>query len=293
MTKHVIYGAFGLAASVVLAAAIYFDKPAPAPAGETLGLGAAEADTQSAAVAESPAGELYEVAKVIDGDTITIKVAGKQETVRLIGIDTPETGANAECFATEATAALKVLFQGTRVRLEKDQTQGERDKYNRLLAYVFTDTGVNVAEYLIKNGFGREYTYNKAYKYQAAYKAAQKSAQDTKKGLWAPGACTNTAPAKQAIQEEPVSAPVQQKTVQEPIKKEATPEPAKEETVAEEEKREDVDTSSYICSTNKYNCTDFATHAEAQAVFEQCGGSSNDIHKLDSNKDGEACESLP
>ncbi|MFZ2886565.1 MAG: excalibur calcium-binding domain-containing protein, partial [Minisyncoccia bacterium] len=49
----------------------------------------------------------------------------------------------------------------------------------------------------------------------------------------------------------------------------------------------------YTCSTNKYNCTDFKTHAEAQAVFDQCGGADNDVHKLDNNKDGEACESLP
>ena len=52
-------------------------------------------------------------------------------------------------------------------------------------------------------------------------------------------------------------------------------------------------TSGYSCSANIYNCTDFSTHAEAQSVYEMCGGVSNDIHRLDQDKDGDACESLP
>lgn len=48
-----------------------------------------------------------------------------------------------------------------------------------------------------------------------------------------------------------------------------------------------------ICSFNAYNCSDFATHTEAQAVFESCGGTLNDVHRLDGDGDGVACESLP
>jgi micrococcal nuclease len=51
--------------------------------------------------------------------------------------------------------------------------------------------------------------------------------------------------------------------------------------------------SEYICSYNTYNCSDFKTRAEAQAVYDACGGVSNDIHKLDADDDGIACESLP
>ena len=51
--------------------------------------------------------------------------------------------------------------------------------------------------------------------------------------------------------------------------------------------------SQFICTTNTYNCKDFTTQAEAQRVFDYCGGVSNDIHKLDGNKDGIVCESLP
>ena len=48
-----------------------------------------------------------------------------------------------------------------------------------------------------------------------------------------------------------------------------------------------------ICSYNAYNCSDFNTQVEAQGVFEYCGGVANDIHRLDADKDGIACESLP
>jgi len=48
-----------------------------------------------------------------------------------------------------------------------------------------------------------------------------------------------------------------------------------------------------ICSYNAYNCSDFSSHAEAQEIFEYCGGVTNDIHRLDADKDGLACESLP
>ena len=51
--------------------------------------------------------------------------------------------------------------------------------------------------------------------------------------------------------------------------------------------------SQFICTTNTYNCKDFTTQAEAKRVFDYCGGVSNDVHKLDSNKDGIVCESLP
>jgi len=51
--------------------------------------------------------------------------------------------------------------------------------------------------------------------------------------------------------------------------------------------------SQYICSYNAYNCSDFTTHAQAQALYDACGGASNDIHKLDADGDGIACESLP
>ena len=54
-----------------------------------------------------------------------------------------------------------------------------------------------------------------------------------------------------------------------------------------------VKENQYICDYNNYNCDDFNSHAEAQIVYELCGGVSNDIHYLDGDKDGLACETLP
>ena len=65
------------------------------------------------------------------------------------------------------------------------------------------------------------------------------------------------------------------------------------EQMKEEQRQQDMrDESVPICSSNYYNCADFNTQSEAQAVFEYCGGIGNDIHWLDGDDDGVACESL-
>jgi micrococcal nuclease len=78
---------------------------------------------------------------------------------------------------------------GQRVMLEKDPSQGERDKYGRVLAYVFRADGLFVNEYLVAQGYAHEYTYDAPYKYQARFKAAQAQAREEGRGLWAPDAC--------------------------------------------------------------------------------------------------------
>lgn len=258
---------------------------------------------------EEDAGEeLFDVIKVVDGDTIAVTMNGKSETIRLIGIDTPETvdpRTTVQCFGKEATAKLKSII-GKRVAIERDEREGERDKYDRLLAYIHTADGLFINKYLIEQGFAYEYTYDDPYKYQKEFKAAQAAAKAAKRGLWAPNACPEptkavpvavkavVAPAQTPIPAPATSSKAQIKeTTPEPEKPtEPTPEPKKEAKKAEPDPKP-ADTSGYTCSSNKYNCTDFKTHAEAQAVFDQCGGAENDIHKLDNNKDGEACESLP
>ena len=54
-----------------------------------------------------------------------------------------------------------------------------------------------------------------------------------------------------------------------------------------------ADNTECTCTGNTLNCGDFSTHSEAQACYQQCGGTANDIHRLDGDKDGSACESLP
>jgi hypothetical protein len=93
----------------------------------------------------SPTAPLMAVVEVVDGDTIKVSVDGAVETIRLIGIDTPETKdprKPVQCFRWEASAKAEELLAGRRVRLEADDTQDDRDKYGRLLRYVWRDDGL-------------------------------------------------------------------------------------------------------------------------------------------------------
>lgn len=130
-----------------------------------------------------------QVIRVIDGDTINVQIGDKEEKVRLIGINAPETN---ECFGKEATQRASELLGSKFVDLEADSSQGERDKYKRLLRYVFVQDS-SFEEQMIREGFAKEYTYNKPYKYQSLYKSAQIEAQTEKRGLWADNACSSSA----------------------------------------------------------------------------------------------------
>lgn len=134
----------------------------------------------------------YSVVEVVDGDTIKINISGKTETLRLIGMDTPETvdpRKPVQCFGKEASNKAKELLSGQKVRIETDPTQGQLDKYGRTLAYVYRDDGIFYNKYMIEQGYAHEYTYNTPYKYQTEFKAAQKSAEANQAGLWSPTTC--------------------------------------------------------------------------------------------------------
>ncbi len=134
----------------------------------------------------------YLVSKVVDGDTIKVSKNGSISTVRLIGIDTPEIvdpRKPVQCFAKEASEKMKSLVENKTVKLEKDITQGEVDKYKRLLRYVFLNDGTNVNEMMIREGFAHEYTYIVPYKYLVEFKAAEVNARNGNFGLWSPNTC--------------------------------------------------------------------------------------------------------
>jgi len=135
----------------------------------------------------SSAKETVQVLRVIDGDTIEVSLKNKKETIRLIGIDAPETvdpRKPVQCFGKEASDKASVLLTGKTIILEPDSTQGERDKYGRLLRYVFLD-GLNFNKLMISKGFAHEYTYqNNPYKYMEEFKNAEKKAREGKIGLW-------------------------------------------------------------------------------------------------------------
>lgn len=144
-----------------------------------------------AAGAAATAGALHQVAGIVDGDTIKVWIGGTRVGVRLLGIDTPETvkpGYAQGCFGKQASSKMQSLVQSKQVHLVPDATQGDKDRYGRLLRYVVLPDGRDVSQQLIAGGFGREYTYAAAYAKQGTFRAAQSSAQATRAGLW--GACS-------------------------------------------------------------------------------------------------------
>lgn len=140
--------------------------------------------------------DLFLVSSVVDGDTIKVNINGTVETLRLIGIDTPEVvdpRKPVQCFGVEASNKAKELLTGAKVRLETDPTQGERDVYGRLLRYVFLSDGTNFDKLMIEQGYAYEYTYNLPYKYQTEFKQAETYARTNKLGLWADNTCAGLA----------------------------------------------------------------------------------------------------
>jgi micrococcal nuclease len=134
-------------------------------------------------------GELIEdgtiaVTAVIDGDTIEL---ASRRRVRLVQIDAPEAS-EGECWGREATAALQALLpEGSRVRLARDATLDEVDRFNRLLRYVFTgETNVNLA--LVRRGAASVWFFEgDRGRYARELVQAARAAKAAKRGLW--GAC--------------------------------------------------------------------------------------------------------
>ena len=137
-------------------------------------------------------GVAAKVNRVIDGDTIEVILNGKKKKVRFIGINTPETvdpRKPVQCFGKEASNHAKQLLSGKTVYLESDPSQGDTDKYKRLLRYIWLDAQTNVNLAMVADGYAYEYTYDLPYKYQKEFKKAQQDAQNANFGLWSPTTC--------------------------------------------------------------------------------------------------------
>ena len=118
------------------------------------------------------------VQRVVDGDTIVL--AGG-ERVRYLGIDTPEVTGVPELFGPEATEANRRLVEGRRVRLERDVT--DRDRFDRLLRYVYVD-GVMVNAELLREGFAKVLVYPPDSRYAQCLAALEEEAREAGRGLW-------------------------------------------------------------------------------------------------------------
>jgi len=135
----------------------------------------------------------YQVDRVVDGDTIKISDENAQCTARLIGVNTPETKhprIGKECFGDEASEFAKNTLEGRRVRIEYDDSQDKKDRYNRILVYVYLEErNFFFNKELIKQGFAKEATYNGKYQFQSEFREAQAQAKTNNLGFWNSATC--------------------------------------------------------------------------------------------------------
>lgn len=149
-------------------------------------------------------GTYYIVTDVVDGDTMKINVEGSTVTIRLIGIDTPETvdpRKPVECFGKEASNYLESLLLNTTITLAYDEHQKSVGAYNRINAYVYNQNGLFINHHLIEEGYAYEYTYDPKYQYRSLFKQAQRNAEMNQRGLWSPDTC-NGVPSEAHITED-------------------------------------------------------------------------------------------
>jgi micrococcal nuclease len=142
------------------------------------------------------------VVDVVDGDTLKVRLGGEVETVRLLGIDTPETrrpGAPIECGGPEATSEMLDLAfsrprdrdgdglfddkggRGIEVTIRTDPTQDERDRYDRLLAYIEP----SLQRRMLESGWAEVYVYDRnPFQRVSRFRAAERTARKAGRGVW-------------------------------------------------------------------------------------------------------------
>jgi micrococcal nuclease len=140
--------------------------------------------TGKAAIGSQPG--LYSINHFVDGDTIAVNMNGKVEKVRFVGVDTPEThkpNTPVQCYGPAAAAFTKNTIGNNQVRLVSDSLSTDRDRYDRLLRYVYLPDGTLVNEKLIQGGYGFYYPYFPFTK-STQFAADEQAAMAAHKGLW-------------------------------------------------------------------------------------------------------------
>ena len=205
------------------------------------------------------------VTRVVDGDTVEISPSVEGlSTVRLIGVDTPETHGGTQPYGPEASDFTRQHLEGKEVSLELDVEKV--DPYERLLAYVYLSDGQMFNETLVEEGYAQVATFPPNVKYQDRFLKAQREAREANRGLWGlsagelcqqtdrdngiGGGCSGSEPESPAASQS------------------ASP-------------GSGVDSN--------LDCASFETHEQAQRVLEQ---DPSDPNYLDGDGDGVACEEL-
>lgn len=131
------------------------------------------------------------VTRVVDGDTLKVSFGGQEETIRLIGVNTPESvdpRRPVECFGEEASEFVKNQVEGKQVKLVTDSTQSDRDRYDRLLRYVYVGDMMLNRE-IIAEGYGFEYTVGSKHLFADEFRELEEQAKNQKIGLWSSETC--------------------------------------------------------------------------------------------------------
>jgi len=251
-----------LLVTVVLAGCVGQSSPdgveEPDTGEEVPSTGPVDSDSGTSSSSEPSDDNTAVVTYVIDGDTFDVEFPdGATDTVRLVGVDTPEVysevspeefgGANAACldnWADRSSSFVERRVEGQNVRLEYDENEGRRGYYDRLLAYTYVgDTNLNYE--LVEQGYARTYT-DSSFAMKQEFLEAEREARAENRGLWG---CDTT-------------------------------------ESAADDGRDDENDETY--TGGDMDCDDFETQAEAQEFHETHTG-----HRLDGDGDGIACESLP
>ena len=160
--------------------------PAGLPVVEGNSAAASLASTAAAAVTPGPApatvppgAAAARLIRIVDGDTIEVLVGSTTETVRYIGVDTPERGRPGYQSATDANATL--LGEGM-LWLARDRS--ERDRYGRLLRYVYNEAGALVNQALVAQGWAQPVEYPPDTAYAVELRQAAVDAAQAGLGFW-------------------------------------------------------------------------------------------------------------
>jgi micrococcal nuclease len=151
------------------------DSDGGQPGSDAAGSTSSEPDSES---------NFWRATEVVDGDTLYVVGHGVELKVRVLGINTPESG---ECFSEEAADTLEDLVVDTDLVLVADQT--DLDQFERSLRYVETAEGVDVGAALVAGGYAISRRYEPDVARDAQYSDLQATAQRDRVGLWAPDAC--------------------------------------------------------------------------------------------------------
>lgn len=130
--------------------------------------------------------ELIKVVNVIDGDTIWVNLVGVVEPVRLIGIDAPEIKglySQEQCYGKESHEYLKNILEEERVVIESGDISSNRDKYDRLLRYVYLSDGTLLNSHLIEKGYAFVYQFEE-FEEKENFLILERKAKEKRVGLW-------------------------------------------------------------------------------------------------------------